>query len=194
MIEKKESPARERILKTATELFYQYGYHQTGTNEIIKKANVSKATFYSHFPTKDHLNLAYISNLNIKEIGDLKAAIHEKKTPRTRFMALIECIEPWIIQNGLKGCGFLRMVPEISNHADPVRKESKLHYETLKAIIKEISSDLIQSDGKKYSHLDVETLTNDYLTILTGAIALVMIHQELWPVRHARRQVVALIK
>ncbi len=194
MMVKKDSPARDRILKTATELFYQQGYHQTGTNEIIKKANVSKATFYSHFPTKDHLNLAYITNLNIKEIRDIKAAIHEKKTPRTRFMALIECIEPWIIENGLHGCGFLRMVPEISNHADPVRKESKFHYETLKAIIKDISSDLIQSDGKKYRHLDVEILTNDYLNILTGAIALVMIYHELWPVRHAIRQVESLIK
>ena len=42
---KKNSPARDRILKTASELFYHNGYHQTGTNEIINKADVAVSRF-----------------------------------------------------------------------------------------------------------------------------------------------------
>ena len=36
---------RERILATASELFYQQGFRATGVNEVIKQSGVAKATF-----------------------------------------------------------------------------------------------------------------------------------------------------
>ena len=46
---------RERILSTACFLFHQQGYNNTGINQIIKDANVSKSSFYVHFRSKDDL-------------------------------------------------------------------------------------------------------------------------------------------
>ena len=52
--------ARARILKTAGELFYQDGIRATGINRIISQSRVAKATFYTQFPSKDALVVAWL--------------------------------------------------------------------------------------------------------------------------------------
>lgn len=44
------STAREKILKTASELMEKQGYHGTGLNEIIKKSGAPKGSLYYYFP------------------------------------------------------------------------------------------------------------------------------------------------
>jgi AcrR family transcriptional regulator len=46
---------RERILKTATRLFYIQGIKNTGINQIIAESKAAKASFYQYFPSKKKL-------------------------------------------------------------------------------------------------------------------------------------------
>src|SRR3990167_3717545 len=83
--------AKERILKTASDLFYRQGYRSTGTNEIIKKAGVAKASFFYHFPTKEALALAYLKTLHAREAGNLFAFVNKgKKIPRFPSMKVFK--------------------------------------------------------------------------------------------------------
>ncbi|MFZ4862291.1 TetR/AcrR family transcriptional regulator [Sphingobacterium sp. Mn56C] len=41
------------IKKSARELFRKYGYNKTSVNQLAKQANISKATFYKHFTSKE---------------------------------------------------------------------------------------------------------------------------------------------
>jgi hypothetical protein len=50
--------ARERILETAADLFYEHGFHAVGVDLIIERAGVAKTTLYRHFPSKDDLIVA----------------------------------------------------------------------------------------------------------------------------------------
>src|SRR6266581_4134898 len=52
--------ARERILRTAYDLFARRGTRGVGIDEVIGRAGVAKATFYRHFPSKDDLVLAFL--------------------------------------------------------------------------------------------------------------------------------------
>ena len=45
----------QAIIKAACYYFLQYGYNGATTDLIQKKAGVSKATLYNHFPTKESL-------------------------------------------------------------------------------------------------------------------------------------------
>ena len=54
------SPARERILATADRLFYDEGIHTVGVQRIVAEAQVTRVTFYRHFPAKDDLVAAYL--------------------------------------------------------------------------------------------------------------------------------------
>jgi len=48
------------ILDIAAEVFVAEGFSAASTNEIARRANSSKTTFYSRFPTKEHLFIAVI--------------------------------------------------------------------------------------------------------------------------------------
>ncbi|MFT6754704.1 MAG: AcrR family transcriptional regulator, partial [Urechidicola sp.] len=46
---------KERIIATASDLFYNQGYNQTGINQIISEAGVAKASLYQHFRSKEDI-------------------------------------------------------------------------------------------------------------------------------------------
>ncbi|MGL5012068.1 MAG: TetR/AcrR family transcriptional regulator, partial [Paracoccaceae bacterium] len=52
--------ARDRIVTTAGSLFYREGYRAIGVDRVIAEADVAKATFYRHFPSKDDLIVAWV--------------------------------------------------------------------------------------------------------------------------------------
>ncbi len=52
--------ARDRIIATAGRLFYHEGYRAVGVDRVIAEADVAKATFYRHFPSKDDLIVAWV--------------------------------------------------------------------------------------------------------------------------------------
>jgi TetR/AcrR family transcriptional repressor of mexJK operon len=66
--ESKPRPIRARLdeerlaelLDVAAEIFISEGFSAASTNEIARRANSSKTTFYSRFPTKEQLFLAVI--------------------------------------------------------------------------------------------------------------------------------------
>jgi AcrR family transcriptional regulator len=58
--EKPPAP-RDRILQVAGRLFYREGYRAVGIDRVIAEADVAKATFYKHFPSKDDLIVAWIA-------------------------------------------------------------------------------------------------------------------------------------
>src|ERR1700722_18381049 len=51
---------REQILRAAYELFSHRGIRAMGTDEVIQRASVAKATLYRHFATKNDLVLAVL--------------------------------------------------------------------------------------------------------------------------------------
>jgi TetR/AcrR family transcriptional repressor of mexJK operon len=53
--EEAESPKRRAILHAATELFAARGYGAVSMDAIARSADVSKATLYAHFESKDRL-------------------------------------------------------------------------------------------------------------------------------------------
>lgn len=46
---------KEKLIRIAARLFLEKGYHATGINEILAKAEVPKGSFYFHFKTKKEL-------------------------------------------------------------------------------------------------------------------------------------------
>jgi AcrR family transcriptional regulator len=185
---------RERIMATAADLFFHQGYRATGINEVISRSGVAKATFYHHFPTKDDLCLAYLQNRNTSEYQAITAFVQNKKTPRERFLAVMESVGPWLEANELRGCAFLNMVAEVPDPRNLLRKEGLIHYESLRRLIRDLAQELIESDQARYGVLNADRLRDDYMVTLGGAIAMTEIYHDLWPVSHGVEMVKRLIE
>jgi len=62
------------LLDIAAEVFISEGFTAASTNEIARRANSSKTTFYSRFPTKEQLFLAVIErrmNSIFQQVADI---------------------------------------------------------------------------------------------------------------------------
>jgi AcrR family transcriptional regulator len=77
------------ILDVATEVFVSEGFSAASTNEIARRANSSKTTFYSRFPTKEQLFLAVIerrmTGIFRQVAGSLPEAPHRRDSPKFRL-------------------------------------------------------------------------------------------------------------
>lgn len=63
---------RDILLQNAEELILEFGYHQTGVNELIQKTGISKGSLYYYFPQgKEQLFSLAISNLIDKELSEI---------------------------------------------------------------------------------------------------------------------------
>lgn len=189
----KTGAPRERILETASELFYKQGYRATGINEVIKQSGVAKATFYNHFPAKDDLCLAYLEMHSDEEKLSITEQIQAKRTPRARLLAVIEAIQPWLESNDMRGCEYLNTVAEVPDPENPLRRKGREHYEWLRGLLRELAEELITSEPKQYGEMNARTLADDYMAILVGAIALTEVYHDTWPIKHAIKMVKQLV-
>ena len=61
---------RDRLYEAAVALFREQGYEATTVDQIARRADVAKGTFFNYFPTKD----AVLRYMGEREIGKLGAA------------------------------------------------------------------------------------------------------------------------
>ena len=111
---------RERLLATARRLFYAEGIHAVGVDRLVTEANVTRATFYRHFPTKEALVEAYLRATD----ADLRTAVDAvlaERDPQRALEALVELIGQTTIAPGFRGCHFINAAAEYPDAAHPVR-------------------------------------------------------------------------
>ena len=131
------SPARRRLLDTATRLFYEGGIHAVGIDRIIAEAGVAKATFYNHFPSKDELVVAYIEEQD--RLGRSAVAALPKQPPREMIAAIMGRISEAVTAGGWRGCPFLNAAAEYPDPTSPVRRAIDVrrvwYHETLRSLL-----------------------------------------------------------
>lgn len=70
-VRKKKAEKRQRILAAAEEAFAEKGVSATSTRELIQRSGVSTTAFYAHFPQKEDVLNALITEIST----ELKAAV-----------------------------------------------------------------------------------------------------------------------
>lgn len=124
------SPARERLLETASRLFYAEGIHSVGVDRVIGEAQVTRATFYRHFPSKELLVEAYLraTDDGIRARGAAAAeAIPDDPTALLR--AFVAGVGDEVCTSGFRGCPFINAAAEYPDPGNPVHRVVLEHRE-----------------------------------------------------------------
>jgi AcrR family transcriptional regulator len=74
--ERRRLETREKLYRTAMELFAKRGFFETTTEDITEAADVGQGTFFNYFPTKSHVLLV----LSEKQLGKVQAAAQQAET------------------------------------------------------------------------------------------------------------------
>jgi AcrR family transcriptional regulator len=106
------TPARDRLLAAADELFYEEGVHTVGIDRVIEKAGVAKATLYSAFGSKDELVRAYLNARAEGRRERVTERIARYDDPRDRLLAVFDLLGESFTVPGFHGCAFINASAE----------------------------------------------------------------------------------
>jgi AcrR family transcriptional regulator len=158
--------ARERILNVAYELFSRRGIRAVGTEEVIERAGVAKATLYRHFATKDDLVLAV---LHRREQVWTHGLIEEQSrlrgnTPEEQLLAIFDVMHDWFqLRDGYEGCSFINVLLELgAKH--PVGRACIVHIDHVR--------DIVRHRALAAGLSDVEDFASSWHILMKGAIIL----------------------
>ena len=116
------SEARERLLATASRLFYREGIRAVGVERILAEAPATRATFYRHFPSKEDLVLAYLRVVDAQIRAGVQAAIEAAPSPADALRAMGTAVADDLASPEFRGCAFLKAAAEYPDPNDPVRQ------------------------------------------------------------------------
>ena len=163
---------RERVLRTATELFYRHGIHSVGIDRIIGESGVAKMTFYRHFPSKARLVAEYLAQ---KEEGWqrlITAAGDSSKTPLERVLSLFDALEVATKSRDFSGCPFIKALGEFGpeRNEPQVRSIIAAHFAEMEKTLASLLRQICPKRSKK--------LLWSLMSLITGTIVVAQVTGE----------------
>ncbi len=133
---------RERILSTAMVLFHRQGYNSTGINQIIEDAEVSKASFYQHFKSKDDLCMKFLDRRYAYWVSELESFTSGAQTLEEKFLKSFDFLIYMNEKEDFRGCSFLNILSEIPGEKTEIHNVIRNHKKTLRMPLCRISKTL----------------------------------------------------
>jgi AcrR family transcriptional regulator len=145
------TPVKERLLKAASELFYNDGVVATGIDAITAKAGVAKMSLYNNFASKADLVQAYIRSRHEEWQELYRERMQGAATPRERVLAVFDSYldhAAFEYQRGFRGCGLYNAAAELPV-GDPGRAAVAAQKEEAERLIREALREMLPDDGAR---------------------------------------------
>jgi AcrR family transcriptional regulator len=157
---------REKLLHTALDLFYGYGFHAIGIDRIIDTVGVTKTTFYKHFESRDALILEVVRLRNEWESSAFEKCVKAKAghDPRAMLLAMFDVLDDWFNDTQYGGCIFISACAEFPSQKHPVHRVAAEHFAA--------SEEAIRSIAKAAGATDPAALARQWVLLLQGAVVL----------------------
>ncbi len=123
----RKSAPRDRLLRTATEVFYAKGIHAVGIEEIVDRAQITRSTLYRHFPGKEDLVVAYLESASQFERESIASLTTPGQSPEEGIRAVAQAIVGQIENPAFRGCAFLNAAAEYPDVDHPVHQAILRH-------------------------------------------------------------------
>lgn len=134
---------RERILETASELFYSEGARAVGVDLVVERSGVAKTSLYRHFPTKDDLIAAFLQRQDERfwRRWDDDAQRHAADAA-AELEAHLARIGSVIAGDDYRGCPQLNTAIEFPAAGHPARAVALAHKQALRERLRRITGRL----------------------------------------------------
>ncbi len=156
------SEPRERLLRTASAIFYAEGIHDVGVDQVLQLAGVTRSTFYRHFPSKEDLVVAYIRATDDEIRGALAAADSAALSPVELIRRLAWGLGATICRPGFRGCAFINAAAEYPDRTSPVHRAVLDHREWLRSTV----ADALRRSGNP----EPEAAAQHFMMLRDGAM------------------------
>ncbi|GAA3601211.1 TetR/AcrR family transcriptional regulator [Kineosporia mesophila] len=121
------SEPRDRLLATASRLFYAEGIRSIGVDRLFAEASVTRATFYRHYPGKQDLVVAYITTRDEQYRSLFAQAAGQITDPARLLHTLVVAISETVCGDDFHGCPFINAAAEFPDPESPVHQAVQAH-------------------------------------------------------------------
>lgn len=178
--------AAERILATASELFYRQGARAVGVDEIVARAGATKPTLYRAYPSKDDLIAAYLEGQAAQAWARLEAAAAKHPDdPKAQLLAYIDALSARAGRPGYRGCGLSNAAIEYPEAKHPGRGVAVAHKQAMRERLRDLTRSMGVRKPKK--------LADALLLLIEGVLVTGQLFDEDGPAVAARGAAEALI-
>ncbi|WP_373895817.1 TetR/AcrR family transcriptional regulator [Virgibacillus sp. CBA3643] len=167
------------IIDIATTLFQKKGFIGVGLNEILKTCNISKGSFYHHFPNgKEELLIACLQSLDEVITKDMEDMFDQYPTTQEATKVMIEkLIDKFEVEGTITGYTFSSIVSEMGSLSEPVRNACSLLYTKIQGIY----SNKLMEDG--YREETANSIALTMTAAIEGGIMLCLTNQSSDPLK-----------
>ena len=137
------SDVRQRILDTASTLFYERGVRAVGVDLVVDESGVAKTSLYRHFRTKDDLIVAFLEREDLEFWGqwDDVAARHAGD-PAGEIEAHMRWIGKRLARANYRGCPQINVAAEFAEAEHPARAVAKRHMQAMRTRLAALAREL----------------------------------------------------
>jgi AcrR family transcriptional regulator len=170
----------ERILRTASELFYREGVRAVGIQRVIDEAGIAKASLYAHYASKDDLVAACIEDRVAAGRRQVEARLADPGLDaRARLLRFFDVQAEWIADPAFRGCPMLNATSEIADATHPAKAVTRRHRVWLHGLLTSLATDA----GAR----EPANLAGALLVLYDGAAASALVDGHPAASTHARR-------
>ncbi|WP_189934153.1 TetR/AcrR family transcriptional regulator [Streptomyces sulfonofaciens] len=156
------SAARERLLTTASRLFYTEGIRAVGVDRVMAEAEVARGTFYRHFEGKDDLVRSYLEAKDMGIRTQVAAATRATGGGAALLHGIAHSIGEDVCGPGFRGCPFINAAAEYPQREHPVHQAVLAH----RAWFHQVVEDAFRSVG----HSEPEQSAATMVALRDGAM------------------------
>jgi AcrR family transcriptional regulator len=181
-----EQDKKQQLIETALSLFYRYGVHAVGINQILEQSAIAKKTLYHHFVSKDELLLATLELRHQRFYQWLQQQLDQAAAPNP-VEQLFDALSLWFAGKAeplgaFFGCYFQNCAAEYHGPDSTVLQLCAQH----KLKVKQLVNTYLQSYNLTEQ---AQSLLLDGLMLLKeGAISMALLHADATAAQHAKQQ------
>ena len=137
------SDVRQRILDTASTLFYGRGVRAVGVDLVVDESGVAKTSLYRHFRTKDDLIVAFLEREDVEFWGQWdEVAARHAGDPAGEIEAHMRWIGKRLARANYRGCPQINVAAEFAEADHPARAVARRHMQAMRQRLTELARQL----------------------------------------------------
>ncbi len=164
---------RERLFRTALDLFARRGLDRTTVEDITEAADVGKGTFFNYFPTKEHILVAFAE----MQLEKLQTLVQEAQNMREPMPVFLRDLTARMAAEPGRSPSVVRAMLSAYLATEPVRKALQAQYlrgETLLAELMRIG----QERGEVRRDVSPVQLAQVFRQMVFGTMLMWSVHSE----------------
>lgn len=177
---------RDRILTTATRLFYYQGIAGTGVDAVIDAAGVAKMSLYRHFGSKEQLIVECLDRLDVRYHDWFVTQVeNHADDPVDRLLSVFDVLGEWFVSSNFRGCAFINATAELSDPGHPARVPAMRHKERNRAYVQELAT--------QAGVPDPAGTAKQLMLLIEGAIVTALVQDDLTAAKTAKEMAQTLV-